>query len=92
MFVSGSGANRNFSGGGGEFTFKNVHFFFIEFNTIQFTGARGVGAKCKILLKYFGCYVMSGYVTTDLYILLNEIFKHLDEGGSVREKFNEKMQ
>ena len=51
-----------------------------------------MGAKCKILLKYFGCYVMSGYVTTDLYILLNEIFKHLDEGGSVREKFNEKMQ
>ena len=35
---------------------------------------------------------MSGYVTTDLYILLNEIFKHLDEGGSVREKVNEKMQ
>ena len=51
-----------------------------------------MGAKCKILLKYFGCYVMSGYVTTDLYILLNEIFKHLDEGGSVREKVNEKMQ
>ena len=91
MFVSGSGANRNFSGGGGVYIQK-CKFFFIEFNTIQFTGARGVGAKCKILLKYFGCYVMSGYVTTDLYILLNEIFKHLDEGGSVREKGNEKMQ
>ena len=91
MFVSGSGANRNFSGGGGGVYIQKCKFF-IEFNTIQFTGARGVGAKCKILLKYFGCYVMSGYVTTDLYILLNEIFKHLDEGGSVREKVNEKMQ
>ena len=26
---------------------------------IQFTGARGVGAKCKNLLKYFSCDVMS---------------------------------
>ena len=59
MFVSGSGANRNFSGGGGGVYIQKCKFFFyrVQYDTVY--GSERGGSKMQNLIKIFWllCYV-----------------------------------